>query len=303
MHPAILATLIISLSTLPTFAQDDRKEFTNSIGMRMKPIPMGSFAMGSPVTEKNREDHEVVHQVTLSSDFYLGVYEVTQAQYEKVMGKNPSYFQDLRIQGDNSNHPVEYVYRSEAVDFCKRLSELPEEKAAGRVYRLPTEAEWEYACRAGSKTVYGFGDEPSDLNDHAWFANNSGTKRIDADALWDQHRDNPRDYVDAVETAGCVTHPVGLKKPNAWGLYDMHGNVAEWVSDWYAAYPKEPVSDPGRELPLPTEPEGKRAHLIRGGCWYTTAADCRSAARRKVTSSYRDGVIGFRVVMSQPAKP
>lgn len=303
MRPAILAMMILSLSTLTTFAQDERKEITNSIGMKMKSIPLGSFAMGSPVTERNREDHEVVHQVTLSSDFYLGVYEVTQAQYERVMGKNPSYFQDLRIQGDNSNHPVEYVYWSEAVHFCERLSELPEEKVAGRVYRLPTEAEWEYACRAGSKTAYGFGDEPRDLKDHAWFANNSGTKQIDADALSDQHRDNPRNYVDALEAAGCTTHPVGLKKPNAWGLYDMHGNVAEWISEWYAAYPKEAISDPGQPLTLPTEPEGNKAHLIRGGSWYTTAADCRSAARRKVTSSYRDVVIGFRVVMIQRAKP
>lgn len=303
MRLVILSAITFSLLSNITTAQNDPKEITNSIGLKLNLIPKGAFTMGSKVNEKNREDHEVAHQVTITTDFYLGTYEVTQSQYEKVMGKNPSYFQDLRIQGDNSNHPVEYIYWNEAVDFCNRLSEMPDEKKAERVYRLPTEAEWEYACRAGSLTAYSFGDEPIQLNDHAWFANNSGNEQIDSDAIWAKHRDNPRDYVDALEAAGCTTHPVGLKKPNAWGLYDMHGNVAEWVSERYAAYPGQPVIDPRREIAKPNDPEEKWADVIRGGSWYTLAVDCRSAARRKVTSSYRDGVIGFRVAMSQRAKP
>lgn len=113
----------------------------------------------------------------------------------------------------------------------------------------------------------------------------------------------PRDYVDALEAAGCTTHPVGLKTPNAWGLYDMHGNVAEWVSERYGAYPGQPVIDPRREIAKPNDPEEKWADVIRGGSWYTLAVDCRSAARRKVTSSYRDGVIGFRVAMIKRANP
>ncbi|MFM7739460.1 MAG: formylglycine-generating enzyme family protein, partial [Planctomycetota bacterium] len=119
------------------------KEITNSIGMKLVLIPKGTFLMGSPESEEGRLGGEVQHEVTLSSDFYLGITEVTQAQYQKVMGENPSYFQGDKVQGESSNHPVEQVSWEDAVEFCKNLSELPKEKAAGRVYRLPTEAEWE----------------------------------------------------------------------------------------------------------------------------------------------------------------
>jgi formylglycine-generating enzyme required for sulfatase activity len=132
----------------------------------------------------------------------MGVHEVTQAQYEQVMGVNPSQFK-------GANNPVETVRWEDAVGFCRNLSELPAEKAAGRVYRLPTEAEWEYACRAGTTTNYSFGYNDSDLGLYAWYAVNSGGR----------------------------THPVGGKKPNSWGLYDMHGNVWEWCQDRFAPYP------------------------------------------------------------------
>ncbi|MFM7929249.1 MAG: formylglycine-generating enzyme family protein, partial [Pirellula sp.] len=184
--------------------------------------------------------------MTISKDYYLGVHEVTQAQYEKVMGANPSYFRG-DIQGSRSNHPVEQVSWEDAVEFCKKLSDLHEEKAAGRVYRLPTEAEWEYACRAGSKTAYSFGESPKSLGDYAWFGSNSNNQ----------------------------THPVGEKKANAWGLYDMHGNVWEWCRDRYGDYPKGAVSDP-------TGPKKGSSRVSRGGSWYYEAAGCRSAYRRRI---------------------
>jgi formylglycine-generating enzyme required for sulfatase activity len=229
-------------------AQAD-KEITNSIGMKLVLIPKGTFMMGSPESEEGPSQHvaavrnEVQHQVTLSKNVYLGVTEVTQAQYQKVMGKNPSHFRGDRVQGDSSDHPVENVSRTDAAEFCRKLSELPEEQQAGRVYRLPTEAEWEYACRAGSKTAYSFGDERDSLGDYAWFLQNSDGK----------------------------THRVGERKPNAWGLYDMHGNIWEWCSDRYGEYSKGAVSDP-------TGPRWGVSGVLRGGSWRFEAEDCRTTS-------------------------
>ncbi|MFM7738157.1 MAG: formylglycine-generating enzyme family protein, partial [Planctomycetota bacterium] len=203
--------------------------------------------------------------MTLTQDYYLGAFEVTQAQYEKVMGRNPSNFQGDKVaerhpqtgrvvkEVDTSNHPVESVSWNGAVEFCKKLSALPEEKAAGRVYRLPTEAQWEYACRAGSKTAYSFGESSKSLGDYAWFYGNSKGQ----------------------------THPVGEKKANAWGLYDMPGNVWEWCSDWHGEYPNGAVSDPVG----PREGSGR---VGRGGSWGDGAALCRSANRGGGDPSSRD---------------
>lgn len=183
------------------FAQTP-KEITNSIGMKLVLIPKGKFQMGSPPGKIGLND-ESQHEVTLSRDFYLGIFEVTQAQYREVMKKNPSYFQkpdtaerqseagDKIEEVDCSNHPVERISWDDAVQFCEQLSQLPEERDAGRVYRLPTEAEWEYACRAGSTRAFSFGQSSESLGDYAWYQENSSNK----------------------------THPVGQKKPNAWGLY------------------------------------------------------------------------------------
>jgi formylglycine-generating enzyme required for sulfatase activity len=173
--------------------------------MKLVLIPKGTFMMGSPASEEHHDESETQHEVTISKDYYLGVTEVTQGQYEKVMGTNPSFFQKRELRkSDSSMYPVEQVSWEDAVEFCKKLSDLPEEKKAVREYRLPTEAEWEYACRAGSKTIYSFDDEEGLLPEYGWFRRNSSQR----------------------------THTAGLLEPNAWGLYDMHGNVWEWCIDW-----------------------------------------------------------------------
>ena len=200
-----------------------------------------------------------------SGPFLLGVYEVTQEQYEKVMGANPSKFQ-------GSQNPVEMVSWDDAVEFCQKLSELPQEKVAGHVYRLPTEAEWEFACRAETATKFSFGDDESQLGECAWFQDNSGSK----------------------------THPVGKKKPNAWGLYDMHGNGWEWCQDWYGygEYASVAVTDP-------TGASTGSNRVFRGGCWNNPAGYCRSSNRCRAYPSLRDYYRGFRVAMvpsSQPSK-
>ena len=248
------------------------KEITNSIGMKLVLIPKGKFMMGSPESEVRIAD-ATQHEVTISKDYYLGVYEVTQAQYEKMMGKNPSRFQGDNLRGDSlrrdsTNHPVEQVSWGDAVKFCKKLSDLPEEKKAGRVYRLPTEAEWEYACRAGSKSAYSFGESSKSLGDYAWFYENSNGQ----------------------------THPVGEKKANAWGLYDMQGNVWEWCSDWYGQYPKGAVSDP-------VGPREGSFRVIRGGSYFSEAANCRSANHNRHDPSDRFHYYGFRVALSPSGIP
>lgn len=177
-------------------------------------------------------------------------------QWRTVMGSVRSKWQD-------DNRPVEEISWEEAVDFCGKLSQIPEERQAGRVYRLPTEAEWEYACRAKSTTRYSFADEEGELGKYAWFQNNSGG----------------------------TTQPFGKKLPNAWGLYDMHGNVWEWCSDWYGPYTNQPVVDP-------QGPPHGSARVHRGGSWNYSAWDSRSAMRSSSAPTYRNVFIGLRVAMS-----
>ena len=239
---------------------------TNSMGMKLVPIAKGKLQMGSLVRGEGYRYAEQQHEVTLTRDYYLGAYEVTQTQYLKLMGNNPSYFQDDLVNNvDSSNHPVDRVSWEDAVKFCDRLSALPEEMAAGRVYRLPTEAEWEYACRSGYNAPFGFGGlELAD--DYGWYNSNcKGT-----------------------------TQPVGKKDPNAWGLYDMHGNVMEWCSDWAGDYPEGAVIDP-------TGPKEGYSRMIRGGAWLTAAVGSKSGERAfHFPPDTRSDYVGFRVALSSP---
>ena len=254
------------LSSAKSSSDQADQGITNTIGMKLVPIAKGKFQMGSLFREEGYRLAEQRHEVTLTRDYYLGAFEVTQAQYLKLMGNNPSYFQGGQVKNvDSSNHPVDRVSWEDAVEFCKRLSELPEEKAAGRVYRLPTEAEWEYACRAGSNAPFGFGGLEL-VDDYGWFSSN----------------------------CKGISQPVGKKDPNAWGLYDMHGNVMEWCSDWAGDYPEGAVSDP-------TGPMDGDSRMIRGGAWLTPAMLGRSGNRAfHFPADTRSDYVGFRVALSSP---
>jgi len=256
MRHLLLAALLVAMTGCgaDTKPEDQPAEpakavvsIVNSIGMRFVPLPAGTFTMG---------EGKQAHQVTLTRSFELGVYEVTQEQYEAVMGTTPSHFK-------GPQNPAENVSWDEAVEFCRKLSELPAEKSAGYEYRLPTEAEWECACRAGTKTQYSFGDSASELGAYEWYGENSGK----------------------------TTHPVGGKKPNAWGLYDMHGNVWEWCQDWYGDYPSGSVTDP-------TGAASGSVRVFRGGSWSGSPRGCRSAGRFRYSPGPRCDYLGFRVLRS-----
>ena len=216
--------------------------------------PPGTFHMGSPEEEEGRYDDETLHTVTLTRGFWLSDHQTTQQEYEAVMGSNPSFFK-------GTDRPVEQVSWDEAMEFCRRLTHqqrgqgvLPE----GWAWRLPTEAEWEYAARAGTA-----GPRHGELDAIAWHSGNSGGE----------------------------THPVKQKAANAWGLYDMIGNVREWCSDWYGDYPTGAVADP-------TGPNSRSFRVYRGGSWGFGAGGCRSAVRFWFGPSARYGLLGFRPVLS-----
>jgi formylglycine-generating enzyme required for sulfatase activity len=228
------------------------KTLRNSINMEFVLIPAGTLQMGS---NDGESDEKPVHTVRISRSFYLGKYEVTQAQWEAVMGNNPSIFK-----GD-SNRPVEKVSWDDVQEFIRRLNT----KESGARYRLPTEAEWEYAARAGSSTAYGFGDGVGQLGQYAWYDGN----------------------------AGNTTHPVGQLQPNAWGLYDMHGNVWEWVQDWYGPYANGTVTDPAG-------PHAGSNRVYRGGGWRDDARYCRSAYRNNRAPGHRIAILGFRLLREVP---
>ncbi len=233
---------------------------TNSIGLLLKIIPPGTFMMGSGSLGS---DEAPPHQVTLTRPFYLGVYAVTQEQYTSVTGRNPSYF------NISSKCPVECVSWQDAVEFCQMLSALPEEQVAARVYRLPTEAQWEYACRAGTTTDYSFGHLANHLGRYAWYNGNSDE----------------------------TTHPAGQKEPNPWGIFDMHGNVWEWCQDWFKAdyYQDSPTTDP-------LGPHTASCRVGRGGCWGLAPWDCRSTIRGGFKPSTRESYLGFRVALVPPGR-
>jgi len=229
-------------------------------------IKPGTFMMGSPDSDTAAfHTEKPPHRVTLTHDFWMGRCEVTQGEFEKLMGYNPSNFRDMPLR------PVEQISWVQAVSYCDRLTHS--ERAAGRlpkgyVYRLPTEAEWEYACRAGTETRYSFGDKDADLPKYAWYAANSGD----------------------------TTHPVAQKLPNPWGLYDMHGNVWELCHDWFGPYDARSVTDP--EGPTLGE-----ARVHRGCSMHPYDMKCRSAERTSLQPILRGGVnTGFRVVLARPLR-
>jgi formylglycine-generating enzyme required for sulfatase activity/serine/threonine protein kinase len=247
----------------------------NSIGMELALIPRGSFLMGSPDTEPGRMPQEgPLHRVLILTPFYLGIYPVTQAEYEAVMDFQAAQF--APDYGWGPDHPVKNVSWDDAVTFCRKLSALPAEKEAGRTYRLPTEAEWEYACRAGTTTPFGFD----------WGA-----------ALSSQQANFNGNYPYGAAVQGPyrkMTTPVGSFAPNAFGLYDMHGNVWEWCADWYEEgyYHHSPAESP-------SGPAEGFFRVLRGGAWSSKGKYCRSAFRNKGKPGRRVHsvpIVGFRVV-------
>ncbi|MDD3043828.1 MAG: formylglycine-generating enzyme family protein [Methanosarcinaceae archaeon] len=227
--------------------------YMNTVGMEFVKIPTGEFMMGSPSDESDRFDDEgPVHKVTIEESYYLSKYEVTQKQWLEVMGSNPSNFK-----GDDL--PVEEVSWNDIQEFIEKLNEMEDTDK----YRLPSEAEWEYACRADTTTEYYFGDSESQLGDYAWYHENSDFK----------------------------THPVGQKKPNFWGLYDMYGNVWECCQDRYHDDYDETSSDGSA-----WEDGNNSARVSRGGCWSDYAGSCRSARRGCDVPVSNNNVLGFRLL-------
>lgn len=241
---------IISMDDNP----DDIGTFTSPFtGMKFVLIPAGKFEMGSPSEEMDRSDAEFpVHNVTIQNSFYLGRSAVTQRQWKKIMGNNPSYCK-------GEDHPVEMISWKDVQEFITKLNE----KEGTDKYRLPSEAEWEYACRAGTQTRCFFGEDTSKLNDYVWHAGNSGDE----------------------------THIIGCKKQNPWGLYDIHGNVWEWVQDvWHDNYNGAPLDGSAWD-------EGNSFYRVSRGCsWLCDTGFCRSASRfkRELDSCFAN--LGFRLL-------
>jgi len=243
LPPEVAEGLSVAVLPLKPKAKDT---FLNGKGGAMIWCPPGSFVMGSPETEKDRQVDEDVHEVTLSG-FWLGKFEVTQAEWLAVMGRNPASRKDPA-------NPVEMVNWEEATEFCKRLTDLERARGTlppGWIYTLPTEAQWEYACRAETKTAWSFGDDPAQL-----FKNGNYNDITGNFVGNDTEHDDKHQY----------TAPVGKFAANPWGFHDMHGNVWEWCADWYDGYPAGPVTDPtGPSVRVqPRVPRGRLQRLARG---------------------------------------
>jgi len=232
----------------------------DDVKMEFVIIRPGDFTMGS---KKGETDEKPTHQVTITKPFYMGKHEVTQEQWDAVMTRNPRLFSFSGATQSKSakllaKKPVVAVSWEECQVFLRKV----QEKVPEHVFRLPREAEWEYACRAGSAAEYCYGDDAGGLGEYAWFDSNSDRK----------------------------THPVGEKKPNAWGLYDMHGNVWEWCEDWYGSYDSKAATDP-------VGLSSGSLRVLRGGSWDRSAANCRSSFRVNLEPSNRLIDSGLRVVV------
>jgi formylglycine-generating enzyme required for sulfatase activity len=296
--PLLLVILWMDNSFL-AFCQDGPTaaspiEITNSIGMKLVQIPSGRFSMGSPTSEEGSRDDETLHKVEISHSFHLATTEVTERQWALVMEpamitesieerdpKTKRFIRNVEQQRPNprlnSQRPVVKISWEDACKFCQQLSELPEEKKEKRVYRLPTEAEWEYGCRAGASTAFCFGDNKSDLRLFGWYRDTTA---------WTYDAERFPQWLGRVQEVGKI-------RPNAWGLHDMHGNVAEWCADRYAAYESGLVVDSLKE------PEGNWNRVVRGGHINHQPDGCRSAARYSEPPGISDRLIGFRIACDQ----
>ncbi len=259
--PFIVFILVALGFAFRVHAEEPRERIQNSLGMEFVLIKAGKFQMGSPEDEPGRFVGEVRHTVNLINAFYMQTTEVTQAQWKALMGDNPS---SHLLCGDRC--PVGEVSWEDAQRFIRKLNQ----KEGTDKYRLPTEAQWEYACRAGSKTAFYNGPITTlqcgvddNLNAVGWYCGNSQN----------------------------LVHPVAGKKPNAWGLYDMLGNVQEWCQDWFGPYPADEVIDP-------TGPKKGTYRVMRGGAWFSPARDARCASRFGSPPPYRFRHIGFRLVIA-----
>jgi formylglycine-generating enzyme required for sulfatase activity len=242
-----------------------RAPITNTIGMTLKEIPAGTFMMGSPEDETGRYDDEHQHKVTITKAFYMQTTEVTQGQWMAVMGSEP--WKGKSGVNEGANYAATWVSWDDAVAYCEKLSERE-----GEMYRLPSEAEWEYACRAGAETRWSFGDDEKELGDYAWYQEN------------------------ASNAGENYAHQVRLKKPNAFGLYDMHGNVWEWCHDYYGEdyYKQSPEHDP--QGPASSAVVYGSTRVLRGGSWVLGTWSTRSAYRSRNPADGRYLHFGFRVV-------
>ncbi len=253
-----LVALTLTTGCLGGFGPPMAGETRTFDGIEFQWCPPGTFTMGSPESETDHDDDEAQHVVTLSKGFWLSKYETTQTQWVTIMGSSPSHFDDP----GNENNPVEQVTWEGAQDFIAALNA----SAGAGTYRLPTESEWEYAYRAGTAERFYWGDDAgeTDIGNYAWYQPNSGD----------------------------TTHPVGEKMPNAWGLYDMGGNVNEWCQDFYGDYPAGPVTDP----------QGAAAsefRVIRGGGYDAGTAGCRAASRGMFNPISSYDAIGVRLLRTQ----
>jgi len=253
----------------------------NKIGMELVWIPPGVYIMGST---NGRLDEKPLHPVAINYSFLMGKYEVTQAQWQQLMGTTVRDQRDKSnrtfwVRGEGGTNPMQYVNWNEAQQFIQKLNEMND----GYVYRLPTEEEWEYACRAGTT-----GDYAGVRDEMAWFADNAGDQPVDANKIWNDDRNN---YGQRLVNNGNRTHPVGMKKTNAFGLYDMHGNVSEWCQDWYHDSYNAAPTDGSAWVN-----GGGMYRVARGGSWFNAAMDVRSSDRFSFKPDTRMNTLGFRVV-------
>jgi eukaryotic-like serine/threonine-protein kinase len=277
--------------------------FTNSVDMKMVKIEGGTFEMGSPANEQGRaapkprqpDDEAPVHTVTLSRPFLMSATEVTQNQYMKVTGSSPPHSAVVQRAANAAEHPVEFVSYEDAMEFCRKLTEKEKKEPYSRpmwAYRLPTEAEWEYCCRAGTSTPFAFGEKLGNISRRGGTQPGGRYMPSGEDSELPLEGNTTKDA--AIED---IPGRVAQFEPNSWGLYDMHGNVAEWCLDWYK---RGYASGEARENP--TGPPSGDRRVVRGGSFKDPASACRCAARKEYSSSERRATIGFRVVYAPAIK-